>query len=126
MSKVVDRLGVLTAVAYVASSDRRVLDDERAEYERILTELGVPEGERGPLRGLLDTAPTLEAVVAGLKEAGDRREAVRLSLQLAHADGRYGAVEAERLEQMAAALGVAKQDIDALEAGVHESLLARG
>jgi tellurite resistance protein len=116
-------LGLVRALAYVAWSDGRIRDEERAHFDALVADLAIPEDARARGREMLDDAPTLEDVVRDLVDEDDRRLAVTHALRLAHADGRYSTVEAERVERLAEALGISPEKLAELEAQVGDQLM---
>jgi uncharacterized membrane protein YebE (DUF533 family) len=109
-------VGILRAVAFVAWSDARISDVERAAYAKLVDSLDVSANTKERAREFLQRPPQLEDIAADLADKDDRRTALTLALRLAHADDRYSVVEDERVRRLALALGVDDDALDALEA----------
>jgi tellurite resistance protein len=109
-------IGVLRAAAFVAWSDARISDIERAAYEKLVDSLDLTDDVRTRARDLIKHAPVLEDIAADIPDKGDRTLAITFALRIAHADDRYSVVEDEKVRRLALALGIDDAALDALEA----------
>lgn len=108
---------VCRLIAGLVVSDDDLDAAEDAFIDRLLEHFGIPVAERDTIFPIVDRSEAAEAVKSLPSDV--QKEALRLLVAAATADGKVVAEEREYLHTVAEAMGVAIADVDAqLEAGL--------
>ena len=104
---------LLKTLVQMAWADRKLVDTERELLQKMLTHLGATPEEIEDFETLPEEVD-LDQLVSTLPGPAERREAMRLLLQIAFADDALTFEEFDLVDRLAGALGLSEDELEEL------------